>query len=215
MLLKRLIHTCFILFKEKLQFVLLLTRWSSWTPTVHFKCFTRNYKGWGGCVRLQMIWGEREREREEKILCAQWIWCKQINSSRPITHWAPFSKLWASLIAQQWERERERQITANRNKKKGGMKGRKEALKPFISFEFFKCVIFGENGCLKSQLEFFCFFKVRYLSTMNIGASRATVDWVYCGEALCSDESNSLYSTLCFNMNVGLVSQDCVCLGQL
>lgn len=41
-------------------------------------------------------------------------------------------------------------------------------------FGFFKCVIFGKGGRLKSQLEFFC-FKVHYLSTMNIKA-RATVD---------------------------------------
>ena len=61
-------------------------------------------------------------------------------------------------MARQNEKEKEKgRLLQTEIKKKGGMKGRKEALKPFISFEFFKCVIFGEGGCLKSQLEFFLF----------------------------------------------------------
>lgn len=55
------------------------------------------------------------------------------------------------------EKEKEKGRLLQTEIKKRGMKGRKEALKPFISFEFFKCVIFGEGGYMKSQLEFFLF----------------------------------------------------------
>lgn len=63
---KRLIHTCFILFKGKISS--LFCFWPD-GPHEHLLCTLSallELQRLGGCVRLQMIWGERGRERGEK-----------------------------------------------------------------------------------------------------------------------------------------------------
>lgn len=145
---KRLIHTCFILFKGKISS--LFCFWPD-GPHEHLLC---TLSALLELQRLGAVFDSKWFGGGTSVLNG--FGASKLILVDPLHTEPPFQSCEPPRLLCSNEKERERQITENRNKKKG-MKGRKEALKPFISFEFFKCVIFGEGGCMKSQLEVFLF----------------------------------------------------------
>jgi len=136
--------------RQNQQLVLLLTRWSWWTPTVHFKCFTRITKA-GGCVRLKMIWEEKKTSLLNGFGATKLILVDPLHIEPPFQSAEP-PRLFCSN-----EKVKGRLLQTEIKKKKVLWKGVKRPWSLFISFGFFKCVIFGEGGCMKSQLEIFLF----------------------------------------------------------
>lgn len=124
---------------------------------MHFKCFTRITKAGGLRSTPNDLRREGERGGKNPSVLNGFGASKLILVD-PLHTEPPFQSSEPPRLLCSNEKEKEKgRLLQTEIKKKEGMKGRKEALKPFISFEFFKCVIFGEGGCLKSQLEFFLF----------------------------------------------------------
>lgn len=151
---KRLIHTCFILFKGKISS--LFCFWPD-GPHEHLLCTL------SALLELQRLgaasyskWFEG-RERGKKTSVLNGFGASKLILVDPLHTEPPFQSSEPPRLLCSNEKEKEKGRLLQTEIKKGGMKGRKEALKPFISFEFFKCVIFGEGGYMKSQLEFFLF----------------------------------------------------------
>lgn len=162
--------------RQNQQLVLLLTRWSSWTPTVHFKCFTRITKA-GGCVRLQMIWEGGGTSVLNGFGASKLILVDPLHTEPPFQSCEPPRLLCSN------EKEKEKGRLLQTEIKKRVWKGEKRPWSLSYHLSFSSALFLGRVDVWKANWRFFC-FKVRYLSTMNIGA-RATVDWVCCGEALC------------------------------
>ena len=182
---KRLIHTCFILFKGKISS--LFCFWPD-GPHEHLLCTLSallELQRLGGCVRLQMIWGERERERGKNPSVLNGFGASKLILVDPLYTEPPFQSSEPPRLLCSNEKEKEKgRLLQTEIKKKGVWKGEKRPWSLSYHLSFSSALFLGRVDVWKANWSFFC-FKVRYLSTMNIGA-RATVDWVYCGEALCS-----------------------------
>lgn len=173
--------------RQNQQLVLLLTRWSWWTPTVHFKCFTRITKA-GGCVRLKMIWEEKKTSLLNGFGATKLILVDPLHIEPPFQSAEP-PRLFCSN-----EKVKGRLLQTEIKKK--CCEKEKRGLEAFSYHLGFSSALFlGRVDVWKANWSFFC-FKVRYLSTMNIKA-RATVDWVYCGKALCP-RMNQIHYSQCF-----------------
>lgn len=179
---KRLIHTCFILFKGKISS--LFCFWPD-GPHEHLLCTL------SALLELQRLgaafdskWFEKrvgEGGKNPSVLNG--FGASKLILVDPLHTEPPFQSLEPPRLLCSNEKEKEKGRLLQTEIKKRAMKGRKEALKPFISLSFSSALFLGRVDVWKANWSFFC-FKGCYLSTMNIGA-RATVDWVYCGEALC------------------------------
>lgn len=148
---KRLIHTCFILFKGKISS--LFCFWPD-GPHEHLLCTL------SALLELQRLGAAFDSKWFEKVggtSVLNGFGASKLILVDPLHTEPPFQSSEPPRLLCSNEKEKEKGRLLQTEIKKRGMKGRKEALKPFISFEFFKCVIFGEGGCMKSQLEFFLF----------------------------------------------------------
>lgn len=173
---KRLIHTCFILFKGKISS--LFCFWPD-GPHEHLLCTL------SALLELQRLGAAFDSKWFEKggTSVLNGFSASKLILVDPLHTEPPFQSSEPPRLLCSNEKEKEKSRLLQTEIKKRVWKGEKRPWSLSYHLSFSSALFLGRVDVWKANWSFFC-FKVRYLSTMNISA-RATVDWVYCGEALC------------------------------
>lgn len=173
---KRLIHTCFILFKGKISS--LFCFWPD-GPHEHLLCTL------SALLELQRLGAAFDSKWFEKggTSVLNGFSASKLILVDPLHTEPPFQSSEPPRLLCSNEKEKEKGRLLQTEIKKRVWKGEKRPWSLSYHLSFSSALFLGRVDVWKANWSFFC-FKVRYLSTMNISA-RATVDWVYCGEALC------------------------------